>query len=82
MVLVRLFAGFREKVKSDRVEIPIDKDTTLEDFIKKLGDRFPDVGEIIKKNQTTIAVNQEVVDRDHVIKNSDEVALFPPVSGG
>ena len=29
-----------------------------------------------------VAVNQEYVGRDHPIREGDEVALFPPVTGG
>ncbi len=29
-----------------------------------------------------VAVNQEYVGRDHPIRDGDEVALFPPVTGG
>jgi sulfur-carrier protein len=29
-----------------------------------------------------VAVNQEVVSLDHPIKAGDEVAIFPPVTGG
>ncbi len=29
-----------------------------------------------------VAVNQEYVTLDHVLSNSDEVAFFPPVTGG
>lgn len=82
MVSVRLFAGFKEKIKKDMVEIPVTSKTTLEEFIKKLGDNFPEIAEILKKNQATIAVNHEVVSSDYVLKEGDEVALFPPVSGG
>ena len=28
------------------------------------------------------AVNQEYVELDHVVKDGDEVAFFPPVTGG
>ncbi len=82
MVSVRLFAGFREKFNSDMVEITINSDTTLEEFIKLMGKDFPEIDEIIKTNRATIAVNHEVVEMDHIINNNDEIALFPPVSGG
>lgn len=82
MVVVRFFAGFREKVNSDSVEIQVGPQTSLEEFIKRLGDDFPEIAEIIAKNRATIAVNHEVVGPDHIIKEDDEVALFPPVSGG
>ena len=29
-----------------------------------------------------VAVNQDYVGRDHPIRDGDEVALFPPVTGG
>ena len=29
-----------------------------------------------------VAVNQTMVDDEHVLKDSDEVAFFPPVTGG
>jgi sulfur-carrier protein len=29
-----------------------------------------------------VAVNQDYVGRDHLIRDGDEVALFPPVTGG
>jgi molybdopterin converting factor subunit 1 len=82
MVLVRLFAGFREKVNKDKVEIPVSPDTTLEDFIEKLSNAFPEIAEVLNRSQATIAVNHEVVEKNHIIRNDDEIALFPPVSGG
>lgn len=29
-----------------------------------------------------VAVNQEYVNLDHLISNNDEIAFFPPVTGG
>lgn len=29
-----------------------------------------------------VAVNEEYADRDHVLRDGDRVAIFPPVSGG
>jgi len=34
------------------------------------------------KDQIRIAVNQEYVDEDHPVTNADEVAIFPPMTGG
>jgi molybdopterin converting factor subunit 1 len=82
MVLVRFFAGFKEKVNREFIEIPLSSKTTLREFVGKLGDNFPDVGKLLEKSQATIAVNHEVVEPDHIIKEGDEVAIFPPVSGG
>jgi molybdopterin converting factor subunit 1 len=82
MVSVRLFAGFKDKIDRERLEIPVSAETTLLEFIELLGGDFPEIGELIKKNQATIAVNHEIVEMDHIINDDDEIALFPPVSGG
>jgi molybdopterin converting factor subunit 1 len=82
MVSVRLFAGFKEKINKDTIEIRVNNDTTLGDFIKSLGDSYPQIAEILEKSQATIAVNHEIADLDYILKDSDEIALFPPVSGG
>lgn len=33
-------------------------------------------------SRLVVAVNQEYADHTHVLKDSDEVAFIPPVSGG
>jgi molybdopterin converting factor small subunit len=36
----------------------------------------------LEKEIFFIAVNQEIVDKNIKLKDSDEVALLPPISGG
>ncbi len=82
MVSIRLFAGFREKIGAEKIEVSVPDKTTLEDFILELKTLHPEIGELIEKNRATIAVNHEIVGMDQIISDSDEIALFPPVSGG
>lgn len=81
MVRVRFFAGFREKIGEDelRIETP---DITLGKLIELLEERNVGIKELIEKNGATIAVNRKVAKLGDTVKNSDEVAIFPPVSGG
>lgn len=37
---------------------------------------------ILEKNQYKIAVNQEIVGNEHVLRDGDEVAFLPPFAGG
>ena len=81
MVRVKFFAGFREKIGESEVSIDIG-DTTLENLINLLDERHPGVKELIDEKGATIAVNRNVAKMNETIKNTDEVAIFPPVSGG
>jgi molybdopterin synthase sulfur carrier subunit len=37
---------------------------------------------LANRSVVRVAVNQEYVGADHPVKSGDEVALFPPVTGG
>jgi molybdopterin synthase catalytic subunit len=72
-VSVRLFAGLRERAGIGRLE--------LED-VARAGDVWErlDLGE--EPGGLLYAVNREYVERSHELRDGDEVALIPPVSGG
>ncbi|MEE8402644.1 MAG: MoaD/ThiS family protein [Candidatus Hydrothermarchaeaceae archaeon] len=81
MVAVKFFAGFREKIGEEEISIDI-ADTTLEGLIDLLDEKHPGIKELITGHGATIAVNRKVATLNDTVKNSDEVAIFPPVSGG
>lgn len=82
MVSIRFFAGYKEKIKKDRLEVAVESDVTLGEFIEMVAQKYPEIGNIFKDKSVSIAVNHELASSDHVLKNSDEIAVFPPVSGG
>ena len=53
---------------------------TLDDLYKKLVTRFPKLAALQKS--TLIAVGVDYQPRTYVLKDGDEVSLFPPVQGG
>jgi sulfur-carrier protein len=69
-------------IAEERVEPPAGVATVaaLLEWLKGRGPRFADAlkdGRVVR-----VAVNQEYVPPDHPIRPGDEVALFPPVTGG
>jgi molybdopterin synthase sulfur carrier subunit len=76
MVTVKFFASLRERTGKSEVAIaPTDGMTVGDLWAKVSGDA--DLGEGI-----LTAVNHEYVDTTFVVKAGDEVAFFPPVTGG
>jgi molybdopterin converting factor small subunit len=54
--------------------------SALDDLYKMLVTRFPKLAAMQKS--TLIAVGVDYQPRSHVLKDGDEVSLFPPVQGG
>src|SRR5947199_6477780 len=72
-VSVRLFAGLRERAGTARVEL--DGVEHVDEVWAKL-----DLGD--EPAGLLYAVNREYVERGAALRDGDEVALIPPVSGG
>jgi molybdopterin synthase sulfur carrier subunit len=66
----------REHHGSDRQLDAPEEGTTVADIWVRAGG-----GETLPEN-VLMAVNLEYVDADHPVEDGDEVAFFPPVTGG
>ncbi len=79
MVLVKLFANFREVVGKKEIEIDA---KNLKELIETLNQQYPDFHKLME--YAVIVVNGQIaeVDEDIELKDEDTVAIFPPVSGG
>ena len=79
-ITIKFFARLREAVGSGTLQRDVSKNSTITDLIESLQTEFPKLGDIASR--TIVAINQEFVDQDTPLSEGDEVALFPPVSGG
>lgn len=80
MVTIRLFAGLRDLVGAPQLELDIRQPSRVADLFLLLTARFPSLESY--RNSLMIAVNEEYSSWDSPVKAGDEVAFFPPVSGG
>ena len=79
-ITVKLFARMRELVGSHTLERTIFENAPVADLIQSLQEDFPQLGEVASR--TIMSVNQDFADHDTQLSEGDEVAFFPPVSGG
>ncbi|MGO3048489.1 molybdopterin converting factor subunit 1 [Staphylococcus casei] len=75
---VLYFAEIKETLEKDTEDINLNYDISVEDLIIDLFKRYPSISD--KKFQ--VAVNEEFVKNDDIVRPNDIVALIPPVSGG
>ena len=78
MPVLRLFAAAREAAGTGREDISGD---TVEQVLVNAVDRFGDPFSAVLPT-CRVWVNGEEVDRATAVRESDEVAVLPPVSGG
>jgi molybdopterin synthase sulfur carrier subunit len=78
------FAWIRAKIGIAAEDItPPAEVTTVGALLDWLAGRGPAYAEALRNRMVVkTAVNQEYVDNDHPIAAGDEIALFPPVTGG
>lgn len=79
-VQVRLFATYREIVGAGELAWTLRDSTTVGQLVDAILAKYPRL--VGHENSMLLAVNHEVVRPDAVLREGDEVALLPPVSGG
>jgi molybdopterin synthase catalytic subunit len=79
-VTVKLFARLRELAGTATLERQLHEEATVTDLRQGLQADFPRLAEAMA--QTIVSVNREFAQADTLLNEGDEVALFPPVSGG
>ena len=83
-VKILFFAGLREQVGTSAEEIDLPADVTtvaaLRSFLGGKGSSWKEA--LSEKKLIRTAVNQDMVEAGARIKAGDEIAFFPPVTGG
>ena len=83
MITVRLFARLREQLGRSRVELEPAAVATAADVRSALARLHGELWlQRLSDEQIIVAVNQEVAHWQSPVTDGDEVAFFPPVTGG
>ena len=81
-IRIKLFAHIREQVGESEFNIELDTPTTVANTGEAAQQASNDADSSATFFSTLAAVNQTMVEHGHPVNDSDELALFPPVTGG
>lgn len=81
MIKVFFFAQVRELVNTDALELPANF-TTVDALRQHLAAQSDRWALALEDGKLLAAVNQTLVSFDQLLVDGDEVAFFPPVTGG
>ena len=82
-MIIKYFAWLKDITNTEEEEV-IDKNITDVKTLKEfLFTKYPKFNQYMKEDDfIRIAINLEYVTTNELINSKDEIALFPPVSGG
>ena len=84
MLTIHYFASIREALDKaeEQLELPASI-ASVNDLIAHLAAGNEQFRAVLSGNQKIlVAVNKTVVNREHVLSANDEIAFFPPMTGG
>ena len=82
MIKVVFFAALREQLNCSELSINNDNLNTVAQVKQHLANTDEYWQKAFNNSALLSAVNHEMVNNEHKIKSGDEVAFFPPVTGG
>ena len=79
-VLIRLYASYREQAGVSRINISLREGSVVADAVEELVKTIPALPASFHPH--LIAVNEEFANYSYPLNDADDIALYPPVSGG
>lgn len=80
-ITIKYFASVREALQQNTVLIDTQA-TTVQALLNELFLLSTDHASVLGHPRLCVAVNQVMVSKEHPLATGDEVAFFPPVTGG
>ncbi|MBF7074520.1 MoaD/ThiS family protein [Glaciecola sp. MH2013] len=86
MAVIKFFASLREQLKRSEVAVSISEYTgaasaSVNELVSAMA-AADKQWEVLQAEHLLVAVNQTMSSRDTAVKDGDEIAFFPAVTGG
>ncbi len=79
-IQVQFYGFLHSLVNTHSVKLEISSDTTIYDIVKKLIKKYPVLEN--KLSRIAFSIGDEIVSRDTILQENDELGLLPPFCGG
>ena len=79
-VNVHFYSYFKELTGCGETSAELKEGATIAELLEQLHGRFPKLGPMARS--TLVAVGVEYQGLEYILRQGDEVSLFPPVQGG
>ncbi len=81
MINVVFFAQLREQLQCESCGVNLNQ-VSVDEVRRNLIEDNTQWRSFLEKNDLLVAINQSMASFSDIVKDGDEVALFPPVTGG
>jgi molybdopterin converting factor subunit 1 len=82
MIRIVFFAQLRESLGMDHIDLSLDSGLSVLELRNLLISQHPKWEMALTQKNILMSVNQQYASLDSLVKAGDEVAFFPPVTGG
>ena len=79
---IKYFAWIKDITNLEEEEIDLNEAKNLDELKTYIIEKYPDLKKHMIKEVLRFAINQEYVVNNTNLNDEDEIAIFPPVSGG
>lgn len=79
-IQVKLFARAKELANSELISVLVSEGITVEELRQAISEQYPQLKPL--SSQLLIAVDNAYAGESQILNSQQEVACFPPVSGG
>ncbi|WP_376788786.1 molybdenum cofactor biosynthesis protein MoaE [Thermoflexus sp.] len=79
-VQIRLFATLKDRAGQEQISVWLPDGASVADLLRAVGETYPTLQPYL--SSAVVAINHEFAFPEDRLRPGDEIALFPPVSGG
>ncbi len=82
MIKILFFAALRERLQCRELQLALHRPCQVRDVLQQLQQQSATWQQIFSEQPLLCARNQQLCSLDAVVEPGDELAFFPPVTGG